>query len=118
MSSPAQAKPPSALFQHPAGWKYHGAALLYALTAVLAGFTGLFSASWVISLPATLFLAHGMTIAAYMIHECGHNTVFKNNANNARLETGHTAPLTREATSHRPSITTLIFVSPADISPN
>ena len=32
-----------------------------------------------------LLLAHAMVIAAYIIHECAHNTVFRSNANNARL---------------------------------
>jgi fatty acid desaturase len=32
-----------------------------------------------------VLLAHGMVIAAYMIHECGHNTVFRANDHNARL---------------------------------
>ena len=73
------------LFQHAAGLKYHGTALLYAVTAYLAGFAGLFSGNWLINALATVLLAHAMTIAAYMIHECGHNTVFRDNANNARL---------------------------------
>ncbi|MBD3670362.1 MAG: fatty acid desaturase [Gammaproteobacteria bacterium] len=33
----------------------------------------------------TLLLAHTMVIAAYMVHECAHNTLFKNKAHNARL---------------------------------
>ncbi len=49
------------------------------------GLAGLFSSHWVINIAATFLLAHGMVIAAYMIHECGHNTVFKSNDTNARL---------------------------------
>jgi fatty acid desaturase len=32
-----------------------------------------------------LWLAHAMTIAAYLIHECGHNTIFRSNRANAVL---------------------------------
>ena len=87
MGSNASTRQANALFQHPLGVRYHGGALLYAVTACVTGFSGLFSDSWAISLPATVLLAHGMTIAAYLIHECGHNTVFRDNANNARLGT-------------------------------
>ena len=75
----------NALFQHPQGAKFHGLALLYALATYTLGLTGLFSDSLSVNFLATLWLAHGMIIAAYMIHECGHNTVFRDNANNARL---------------------------------
>ena len=72
-------------FHEPRGLFYHGAAVAYALLAYGFGLAGLFSGSWLINLLATLLLAHGMVIAAYMIHECGHNTVFRSNDSNARL---------------------------------
>jgi omega-6 fatty acid desaturase (delta-12 desaturase) len=72
-------------FRYPEGARYHGAALAYAILAYGIGIAGLFQESWLTNALATLLLAHGMTIAAYMIHECGHNTVFKQNADNARL---------------------------------
>jgi omega-6 fatty acid desaturase (delta-12 desaturase) len=72
-------------FHEPQGLLYHGGALLYVMSGYLLGLAGLFSAYWPINLLATLWLAHAMTIAAYLIHECGHNTVFRNNAANARL---------------------------------
>ena len=75
----------SSLFQHSDGARYHGGAIIYAISAYLLGFAGLFNESWIVNLLSTLLLAHGMTIAAYMIHECGHNTVFRDNRNNARL---------------------------------
>ena len=64
---------------------YHGMALIYALSGYVLGLYGLFSPNWAINLGAVLLLAHAMVIAAYMIHECGHNTVFRSNKNNARL---------------------------------
>ena len=82
--SPGQTE---ALFQHGAGLKYHGLAILYACLGYGLGFAGLFSANWGINVLGTLLLAHGMVVAAYMVHECGHNTVFRNNDNNARLGT-------------------------------
>lgn len=77
----------SRFFHEPQGLWYHGGAVAYALLAYAFGLAGLFAHHWVINIVATLLLAHGMTIAAYMIHECGHNTVFSSNQVNASL--GH-----------------------------
>jgi fatty acid desaturase len=74
-----------ALLKEPQGRRYNGCALLYAVFGYVIGFTGLFSSLWALNLGATLLLAHSMVIAAYLIHECGHQLVFKRNANNARL---------------------------------
>ncbi len=73
------------LFRKPEGIRYHGGALTYAVVSYVIGFSLLFSASVLGNLLGTLMLAHGMIIAAYMIHEAAHNTVFRNNAHNARL---------------------------------
>ncbi len=70
----------SPAFKNPEGLLRHGGAVAYAI-----GIAGLFHESWLVNALATLLLAHGMTIAAYMIHECGHNIVFQHNADNARL---------------------------------
>ena len=48
-------------------------------------FAGLFSGDWRINAVATIVLAHGMIISAYMLHECAHNTIFKKNDHNATL---------------------------------
>lgn len=74
-----------AKFREPAGLRYHGGAVAYALTAYALGWAGLFSNSIFINIPAVVLLAHGMTIAAYMIHECGHNLVFRSNRDNTIL---------------------------------
>ena len=71
--------------REPAGLVWHGSALLYAVAGFGAGMAGLFSASWLINILATLLLAHAMVIAAYLVHECAHNTIFRRNADNARL---------------------------------
>ena len=67
------------------GARYHGGAIGYAVVGYVAAIAGLFVDSWVINALAIVFLGHAMTIAAYLIHECGHNTVFRNNRDNARL---------------------------------
>lgn len=72
-------------FREPRGVVYHGAAVAYSLLAWLCGFAGLFHPNLAINAAATLLLAHGMIIAAYMVHECGHNTVFRRVRHNERL---------------------------------
>jgi fatty acid desaturase len=72
-------------FHEPRGFWYHGGALLYGLGGYVLGLAGLFADSGWVNAGAVLLLGHAMTICAYMIHECGHNTVFRGNAANARL---------------------------------
>jgi fatty acid desaturase len=74
-----------AILKEPEGLRYYGGAAGYALLGYGAGLAGLFHPNWIVSLAATILLAHAMTIAAYLIHECGHNLVFKRSQNNARL---------------------------------
>ncbi len=73
------------IFEDPQGLRYYGGAVSYAVAGYVAGFAGLFSGDWAINALATLLLAHAMTIAAYLIHECGHNLVFKRSRHNAML---------------------------------
>jgi len=72
-------------FHEPAGLAYHGGAFGYAVAAYALGWAGLFAAHVWVNLLAVVLLAHGMVIAAYLIHECGHNTIFRNNQANTRL---------------------------------
>ncbi len=74
-----------ALIRDPDGLRYYGGASGYAVLAYLVGFAGLFHDNLLVNAVATLLLAHGMTIAAYLIHECGHNLVFVNSRHNAAL---------------------------------
>ena len=69
----------------PEGLRYNGGALAYAVLGYVVGFAGLFHDHWAVNLLATLLLAHAMTISAYLIHECGHNLVFKSIKHNADL---------------------------------
>ncbi|MEX0708515.1 MAG: fatty acid desaturase [Woeseia sp.] len=73
------------LLREPEGLRYNGAAFLYAVGGYLLGFAGLFHASPAVNAVATLLLAHAMVIAAYLVHECGHNLVFRRAGHNARL---------------------------------
>jgi acyl-lipid omega-6 desaturase (Delta-12 desaturase) len=74
-----------ATFKDPAGPLYHGLAVAYAVGGYLLGFAALFHGGWVLSIAGTLLLGHAMTIAAYLLHECGHQTIFRLNVHNARL---------------------------------
>jgi fatty acid desaturase len=67
------------------GLTYHGGAVLYAVLGYGLGLAGLLSESLLVKLPATLLLAHAMVIAAYLVHDCAHNAVFRENAHNAAL---------------------------------
>lgn len=78
----------SRLFHEPRGLYFHGGALLYAFAAYALGWVGLLQDHWAVNLFATLLLAHGMVIAAYMIHECGHNLVFRRARHNTLLGRG------------------------------
>ena len=69
----------------PAGLWYQGGALIYAVAAYSLGWIGLFQSSWAINVGATILLGHSMVIAAYLIHECGHNLIFKSIKDNAKL---------------------------------
>ena len=72
-------------FKEPEGLARNGAAIAYAVGAYALGFAGLFHTSWFANVAATLLLAHAMVVAAYLIHECGHNLVFRNSRHNAAL---------------------------------
>jgi fatty acid desaturase len=68
-----------------AGLRHNGLALAYAIAAYALGFYGLFRPEWAVNGLAVLLLAHGMVIAAYLIHECGHQLVFRRASHNAML---------------------------------
>ena len=75
----------AAILKEPEGLVYYGLAIAHAITGYGLGFAGLFHPAWPVNLLATLLLAHAMVIAAYLIHECGHNLVFRRSPHNARL---------------------------------
>ena len=73
------------LLNEPQGLRYYGGALAYSIVGYVLGFAGLFSVSWLVNALAVLLLANAMTIAAYLIHECGHNLIMKSMRDNTRL---------------------------------
>lgn len=73
------------LLKEPKGLLYYGAATGYAALGYVLGFVGLLDDRWSVNIGATLLLAHSMIIAAYLIHECGHNLVFVRSRHNAIL---------------------------------
>jgi fatty acid desaturase len=60
-------------------------ACLYVLFSYFTGWALFFSGNALWYPLGILLLAHGMVIAAYMIHECAHNTIFMDNKWNANL---------------------------------
>ncbi|HZW59179.1 MAG TPA: fatty acid desaturase [Woeseiaceae bacterium] len=75
------------LLREPEGLRYNGAAVTYTVAGYLAGLAGLFHPQPLVNVAAVVLLAHAMTIAAYLVHECGHNLVFRQARHNARLGT-------------------------------
>jgi omega-6 fatty acid desaturase (delta-12 desaturase) len=72
-------------FNEAAGLWYYGAALSYAVGGYVLGWIGLFQSSWLLNAGAIFVLGHAMVIAAYLIHECGHNLIFKSIKDNSKL---------------------------------
>ena len=60
-------------------------ALTYILLAYTAGFYLITLDALIVNLFGSIVLAHSMVIAAYMVHECAHNTIFRSNKLNAKL---------------------------------
>ncbi|WP_455198213.1 fatty acid desaturase family protein [Kaarinaea lacus] len=60
-------------------------ALLYVLTGYAAGWWLFFTDSILLYPLGVLLVAHSMVIAAYLLHECAHGTIFKDNDWNANL---------------------------------
>lgn len=72
-------------FKYTDGKIPHLLALSYAITGYLIGWFAFTSAHIFVNLIGLIILAHAMIIAAYLIHECAHNTIFLENKSNAKL---------------------------------
>lgn len=75
----------SAIMRQKTGYWPHLAALAYVVLAYAGGLALLLADSWWLKPLGVPLVAHGLVIAAYLIHECAHNTVFAENRYNARL---------------------------------
>ncbi len=73
------------VFRHKDGVLPNVFGLSYVVTGYAVGWWLLLQSELLLKVPGVLLLAHAMIIAAYFIHECAHNTLFADNANNARL---------------------------------
>lgn len=60
-------------------------ALIYIFFTYTLGLYFISDNSLLLNFCGTILLAHSMVIAAYMVHECAHNTIFKNREANAKL---------------------------------
>ncbi len=54
-------------------------AILYVLTTYFGGMALILSAPWLLNVIGVLVFAHGLVIAAYLVHECAHNSLFRKN---------------------------------------
>jgi acyl-lipid omega-6 desaturase (Delta-12 desaturase) len=60
-------------------------AISYILATYLGGWYALWLATWWSWPIGVLAVAHGMTIAAYLLHDCGHNAIFRKVEHNTLL---------------------------------
>ena len=73
-------------FKSAQGAKWNGGALSYVALTYSVGWWLLFSSSsFSVWLLGSIILGHSLIIAAYLIHECAHNSIFKDNSDNAFL---------------------------------
>ncbi|MDH5517420.1 MAG: fatty acid desaturase [Gammaproteobacteria bacterium] len=54
-------------------------AITYTVFAYVTGLLLMLSASWLSIIAGILLFAHAMVIAAYLVHECAHNSLFRKN---------------------------------------
>ena len=74
-----------AVMRYPDGLRPNAMALTYILLSYGGGWSLLFSHNFFFNALGTLLVAHGMVIAAYMLHECAHNTIFRATRHNKIL---------------------------------
>lgn len=67
------------------GWLPNALALGYAMGGYVLGLWAMTAPVWWLNAPGVLLVAHTLVIAAYLIHECAHNTIFADNRWNAAL---------------------------------
>ncbi|MEY2342645.1 fatty acid desaturase [Acidithiobacillus sp. IBUN Pt1247-S3] len=72
------------IFRHDDGLWPNTVALLYAVVGYGTGLTLIVSHLWWLNIMGIMLLAHALVIAAYLLHEFAHGTVFKSNRANQR----------------------------------
>lgn len=71
--------------RHPDGLAPNAAVLAYILITYVGGWLLMARPGWLLPALGVLACAHGMVVAAYLIHDCAHNALFKNTEYNTRL---------------------------------
>lgn len=74
-----------AIFRYDDAYWPNALALAYILFGYLSGFWLIIYGSIIAQSSGVLLLAHSMVIAAYMVHECAHNSLFRKNKNHRWL---------------------------------
>jgi omega-6 fatty acid desaturase (delta-12 desaturase) len=69
----------------PAGIRANALALAYIAVTYFGGWWLMAQPHWAVNLAGVLACAHGMIIAAYLIHDCAHNGLFERAEHNACL---------------------------------
>lgn len=59
--------------------------LSYIVAAYVGGWVMMAQPGVILPILGVIACAHGMVIAAYLVHDCAHNAIFKNTAHNTRL---------------------------------
>ncbi|HKK14601.1 MAG TPA: fatty acid desaturase [Gammaproteobacteria bacterium] len=75
----------ASFMRQPRGYWPHLAALAYGVFGYGAGVALLTVPGALANGLGVLLLAHALVICAYLVHDCAHNTVFRDGAHNARL---------------------------------
>lgn len=75
----------NAIFRHDDALWPNSLAFLYVLTGYLMGFGLILSGSVWLNLLGVLWLGHAMVVAAYLIHEAAHQSLFRDKKYNKRL---------------------------------
>jgi acyl-lipid omega-6 desaturase (Delta-12 desaturase) len=73
------------LLRDPQGLRPNSAAIGYILLTYTGGWWALLQGNPWLFIPGVLAIAHGMSIAAYLMHDCGHNAIFKKTEHNSLL---------------------------------
>src|SRR5690606_29309005 len=78
-------KIPGIRWRDPSGSTYQIVAMIYIATMYGFGLIATVSPSLLFNIAGTVALAHSLIIAAYLLHECAHQSVFISAKHNARL---------------------------------
>lgn len=87
-SKPSNSPKSSSVFRYPDALWPNILGFSYILLTYFLGFAGLLAESIWLNLIGIILLAHSMVIAAFFIHECAHESVFKKRAYNRWLAEG------------------------------